>query len=145
MKASLYAIIATIIPLSAAAAVVQGSQDIQQLLNAAGYADVREIEFSDGLWEAEARTANARWQEVYIEPSSGAILRPTDSSLPLAEIAARLEAAGYRQIHDLERDGGIWEAEATNASGERVELRLASTDGRILHSEVDHNEMGQDD
>ncbi len=145
MKTSLFVIIATLIPLSISAAVVQGSQDIEKLLNAAGYADVREIEFSDGLWEADARTANARWQEVYIEPSSGAILRPTDSSLTLTEIAARLEAAGYRQVHDLERDGGIWEAEATNASGERVELRLASTDGRILHSEVDHNQMGHDD
>lgn len=108
-------------------------------LNAAGYTQVRDFEFSEGLWEAEVRSANTRWQELYIEPKIGEIFRNSDSSLTLIEIAARLESAGYRDVRDLGREGGIWEAEAIDSSGQRVELRLAGTDGRVLHSEIDHN------
>ena len=145
MKTRLYAIIAALIPLTAAAAVIQGSPDVQQILGAAGYTDVREIEFSDGLWEAEARGSDARWHELHIDPANGQIFSAKDSSLSLAQIAATLEKAGYREVHDLDREDGIWEADATDASGQRVELRLAGIDGRVLHSEIDHTGMDHDD
>lgn len=142
MKTKLYALIAAILPLTVAAAVIQGSPDVQQSLTAAGYTEVREIEFSDGLWEAEARGTNGRWQELHIDPATGQIFSAKDPALSLAEIAASLERAGYRDVRDLDREGGIWEAEATDAGGQRVDLRLAGSDGRLLHSETEH---GYDD
>lgn len=142
MKTKLYALIAAILPLTVAAAVIQGSPDVQHTVTAAGYTDVREIEFSDGLWEAEARSADSRWQELHIDPATGQIFSAKDPSLSVAEIATSLERAGYRDVGDLDREGGIWEAEATDATGQRVDLRLAGKDGRILHSETEH---GYDD
>lgn len=142
MKTKHYALFAMLVPLTIAAAAIQGGPDVQNSLTAAGYAEVREIEFSDGLWEAQARGEHGRWQELHIDPATGQIFSAKDPALSLAEIAASLERAGYRDIRDLDREGGIWEAEATDANGQRVDLRLAGRDGRVLHSEA---EYGYDD
>lgn len=126
-------------PLGASAAALSGSDGVRDTLELAGYTDIREIEFSSGLWEANVRAGDGRWQEVYIDPANGEIFSAGSGADPLgaAAIASGLEAAGYRQIRDLDREGGIWEAEAIDPQGQPVDLRLAGTDGRILHSEVD--------
>lgn len=133
------ALVLGLAPLGASAAALCGSDGVRDTLELAGYADVREIEFSSGLWEADVRTGDGRWQDVHIDPASGEIFSENSgaSLLGAAAIASGLEAAGYRQIRDLDREGGIWEAEAIDPQGQTVELRLAGTDGRILHSEVE--------
>ena len=57
--------------------------------------------------------------------------------LPAAEITAALTAAGYRDIHDLDLDDAVWEADATNAQGQRVELRLNAHTGKVLSEAID--------
>lgn len=42
--------------------------------------------------------------------------------LSIAQVAAKLEAAGYRQIEKIERESGGYEVRATNQSGERIKL-----------------------
>jgi hypothetical protein len=129
--------------LAAAAGAQSGSgDDIRARLEAAGYTEVREIEFDSGLWEAEVRRADGRRGEVALDPASGEIFDSADgrASLDAAAIAAALESAGYTAITDLDRDGALWDAEAVDAAGQRVELRASGHDGRVLHVEAEHDD-----
>lgn len=126
---------------AAGAAQTLSPQSIADTLRAAGYAEVREIEFEDGLWEAEVRRGNGYWGDVVVDPESGEIFDSL-STRPLLspeQAISKLEGAGYRDIHELERDGALWEADAVDASGQRVELRISGHDGRILHVQPDHD------
>ncbi len=130
---------AAISPLVVSAASLGGAADVQSTLAAAGYTDVSEVEFDDGLWEAEVRNSAGRWREVHIDPATGEVFDGTSAAnqLDLAGALAALERQGYSQVSDLERDGGTWSAEAIDPRGQRVELRLAGSDGRVLHSDVE--------
>ena len=47
----------------------------------------------------------------------------------------QLEAAGYSQIHDLEQDDGLWEADAIGPDQRRTRVAVDTTRGEIF----DHN------
>ncbi len=122
----------------AAQAVTPGaSADVAAQLARAGYSEIREIEYDDGLWEAEVRRANSRWGEVHVDPISGEVFdaQAPRAQLDAAALIAALEAQGYTAINDLDREGATWGAEAMGADGQRVELRASGYDGRVLHSE----------
>ena len=127
---------------AAGAAQAGGAADVTARLQAAGYAEVRDVEFDGGLWEAEVRRADGRWGEVALDEASGEIFDAKDGRavLDARAIAQALEAAGYTEIADLDRDGALWEAEARDAQGTRVELRLSGHDGRVLASDVEYDD-----
>ncbi len=135
----LAATLAALTPLAVLAADLRGSSDVAATLAAAGYAEVQEVEFDDGLWEAEVRRADGRWTEVHVDPATGEVFDDANAAgqLDLAGVLAALERQGYTQANDIDRDGGTWSAEAIDPRGQRVELRLAGTDGRVLHSDVE--------
>ena len=119
---------------------------VRERLVAAGYTQIEDLEFDDGVWEAEARNAAGQRVDLVIHPVTGVILLETpDGSgsapvgvLTAAQIRAALEAAGYTQIRDLEYDNdGYWEADARNAQGQRVELRIDPRTGAVLREERD--------
>jgi hypothetical protein len=60
------------------------------------------------------------------------------------EVIRTLESAGYTDVHDLEKDDGIYEAEATNASGQRVDLDIDPASGNVLREEPDHDDDDND-
>ncbi len=117
-------------------------QDVQSRLQAAGYSEIRDVEFDSGLWEAEVRRADGRWGEVAFDPASGEVFDAKDGRalIDARGVTDALEAAGYTEISDLDRDGALWEAEARDSSGTRVELRLSGYDGRVLHSDVEYDD-----
>jgi hypothetical protein len=121
---------------------VGGAADVTSKLQAAGYAEVRDVEFDGGVWEAEVKRADGRWGEVAMDAASGEIFdaKAGKPMLDARGVAEALEAAGYTQITDLDRDGGLWEAEALDKDGTRVELRLAGNDGRVLSSDVEYDD-----
>ena len=49
--------------------------NVVQLLQAAGYTRVRDLEFDDGRWEADAYNAAGQRVELYINASTGAVER----------------------------------------------------------------------
>jgi NADPH:quinone reductase-like Zn-dependent oxidoreductase len=117
----------------------RSSADVAAELKRAGFAEVREIEYDDGLWEAEVRRANGRWGEVHVDPISGEVFdaQAARARLDAAALVAALEAQGYTAINDLDREGATWGAEAVGADGQRIELRASGYDGRVLHSEAE--------
>lgn len=58
--------------------------------------------------------------------------------LSLAEILARLEKAGYRNIEKIEREHGNYEARATDTNGQRVKLYINPRTGEV----TDRRERG---
>lgn len=117
---------------------------VRQRLQAAGYRDIRDIEFDDGFWEAEARNAAGYAVDLVLHPTTVAVLAevfdgaaPSEASLSAQQIRAALEAAGYYGIRDLEYDDGMWEADATNAQGQRVELKIDPATGQVLREQLD--------
>src|SRR5690606_31683409 len=67
--------------------------DILQRVERAGYSDVRDLEFDDGLWEVKARDGDGRPVELLVDPDSGAIIDPRATpALGAEQIRGRLEA-----------------------------------------------------
>ncbi len=131
-------ILATLAPFALAQGAREPSAVTERLLGA-GYVEVREVEFDDGLWEAEVRRADGRWAEIAYDSANDDILDAADARplLTAQDIEARVLAAGYGAVRDIERDGAVFDVEAIAADGRAVELRLAAHDGRVLHEAPD--------
>jgi len=54
------------------------------------------------------------------------------ANLGKEDVKARLTAAGYSNVHDIELDDGVWKAEARDAQGAKVELRLDPGTGKVI-------------
>lgn len=129
-------------------------------LQTLGYAQVRDLEFDDGFWEAEVRkTAQSPKLELLLHPvtlqvihqsgndGTGGTTNPAPSTpnapstpsttLSAAQLIQSLQQGGYSRIHDVEFDDGIWEAEATNSQGQRVDLKLHPQTGAVLREKLD--------
>jgi len=124
---------------AAYAAPVTDAAAVRAALQSAGYAEVRDIDREEGYWEAEVRGADGRWHDVHVVAESGHVLDPAGggSWLTAQDVRSLLEQAGYSDVHDLDRDGGLWEVDATSPDGVHVDLVVAGDDGSIIASEPD--------
>lgn len=131
------------ISLAAAAGVASAQetmteQDVRAALTGEGYTHLDDVEFDDGLWKADARSADGNRLEVRIDPATGKIYPSTAvATLSAQDIHARLDAAGYTGVHDIEFDDGLWKAEAVDAQGHEVDLKLDPENGEVISSERD--------
>ena len=124
-----------------------GAAQVAAQLQAQGFAQLHELEFDDGFWEAEVRDANNRKTELVIHPVTLQVLHQSGNAsnnngttapmLSAPQITQLLQQAGYTRIHDLELDDGVWEADATNAKGFRVELKIHPETGAVLREKLD--------
>jgi uncharacterized membrane protein YkoI len=109
------------------------ASEVQARLEAQGYTNVNDVEFEDGVWTADARSADGNRVDVSIDPATGKIYPETGvARLGEADIKARLAAAGYAKVHDLEFEDGLWKAEADNAQGQKMELRVDPATGKVI-------------
>lgn len=117
----------------------EGPRQVMSLLRQAGYQNVRDIEFDDGLWEAEVRRSHGRWEEISVDPATGEIfdMRGQRKVMPMRPLLESLERQGYGDFTDIDRDAGVWNIEATDRQGRRMQLKVSGHDGRVLHSRFD--------
>lgn len=123
-----------------------GAAQVVAQLQAQGFAQLHDLEFDDGFWEAEVRDANNRKTELIIHPVTLQVLHQSGNAssnngtaapvLNATQITQLLQQAGYTRIHDLELDDGVWEADATNAKGLRVELKIHPETGAVLREKL---------
>ena len=111
---------------------------VREQLEAQGYTKVKDLEFKDGMWKADATSANGKRVDVRLDPRSGNVYpdKPV-SALGEADIRAQLSAAGYSGVHDVKLDDGLWKAKGTTAAGEKVKVRLDPTTGEVIALEKD--------
>jgi uncharacterized membrane protein YkoI len=113
-------------------------QDVRATLAAQGYTDINDIEFSDGVWEADAQSADGNHLEVRIDPRTGRVYPDEQvSRMSEADVRAQLAVAGYVTVHDLDYEDGIWNAEAEDAQGRDVELKIDPATGEVIGREKD--------
>jgi ABC-type transport system substrate-binding protein len=111
---------------------------VRELLGKAGYTRIDDLDFEDGMWETDATSADRKRVDVRVDPASGQIYAEAlVSQLSENDIKAKLTAAGYSKVHDVDFDDGLWKAEAERADGKNVEVHLAANDGSIIHVEND--------
>jgi uncharacterized membrane protein YkoI len=111
---------------------------VKTALEADGYTNINDIKFKDGAWKADARSADGNRVDVRVDAATGKIYPETQvANLSKADVEAKLAAAGYLKVHDLEFRNGVWEAEAENDSGTNVELRIDAATGDVIGKRED--------
>jgi len=99
----------------------------------AGYKEVKGLKFKDGVWRGKARGGNKQWVELAVGPVSGKVyVNDAPSRLNKDEVAAKLAAAGYQNVHDVEYEHGLWSADARTRSGSDIDLLVDPDDGSVV-------------
>lgn len=106
---------------------------IKGAIATAGYKEVKGLEFKDGVWRSKARGGNEKWVKLLVGPVNGKVY-PADapSRLNADEISAKLAAAGYQNIKDVEFEDGLWSAESKTSRGTDVNLLVDPDDGSVV-------------
>ena len=113
-------------------------QEVRASLTEQGYTKVNDVEFEDGVWKADARSADGNRMEVRIDPATGEIYPDTQvAQMSEADVRAQLAAAGYVNVHDVDYEDGIWNAEADDPEGKDVELKIDPATGKVIGTEKD--------
>jgi hypothetical protein len=111
---------------------------VRELLTREGFTRIDEPEFEDGMWETDATSADGNRVDVRVDPRTAKIFAEgMVSRLSAEDVKARLTAAGYSKVHDLDFDDGVWEADAERPDGKNVTIRVDPDNGRILGVEND--------
>ena len=112
--------------------------EVRAKLEAQGYTNINDVEFEDGVWKADARSADGQRVDLRIDPATGKVY-PEDAVAQLgeADVRAKLAAAGYSNIHDVEFDDGMWTADAEDADGRDLKLTMDPDTGKVVGEDRD--------
>jgi uncharacterized membrane protein YkoI len=119
---------------------------VETALRLAGYSEFRDIDLDEdeGLWEAEVMGEDGLWQDVHVVRATGEVLAVGTDEVALmdaAQVTDALTAAGYTDIRDMDLDEAVWEADARNANGAEVELKINARTGAIVHEQLEEEEL----
>jgi len=99
----------------------------------AGYKEVKDLKFKDGVWRSDARGGNKKWVKLAVGPVNGKVY-PADAPAKLNEneVKAQLATAGFQNVKDVKFADGLWAAEAKSRGGHDVNLLVDPTDGSVV-------------
>jgi hypothetical protein len=99
----------------------------------AGYKEVENLKFKDGVWRTKARGGNKQWVKLQVGPLTGRVY-PADapSKLNEDEVSAKLAGFSYQNVKHVKFDDGLWSADAKTPHGEDVALLADPADGSVV-------------
>lgn len=111
---------------------------VRAKLEAQGYTKINDIQFDDGTWTADARSADGNRVELRMDARTGEVF-PDElvGHLSKDDVKAQLAAAGWSNVHDIDWDDGVWKAEADDENGRDFEVRMDPKSGKIIGTEKD--------
>jgi len=122
--------------------------DVRALMANAGYTEVNDVKFKEGVWTADGRSADGNHVEVKVDAGGKIIPDQHVATISKDQIIIMAQQAGYKNVHDVDFEGGVWKVEADAADGTDVELKMDPDDGHILGSEADrvqnHDDTAED-
>ena len=92
------------------------------------------LALTGGLIGAGAAIAPAFAQSA--TPAAATTPAAQSNWLSIKDVLGKLEAAGYRDFREVERDKDKYEVKATDPQGQRVELDVDPVTGDVLKTEV---------
>jgi uncharacterized membrane protein YkoI len=111
---------------------------VKVTLEVQGYSRINDLKFKDGVWKADARSADGNRVDVRLDPRTGQVFPDEQvANLSEADVKAKLSAQGYTDIHDVSFRNGIWNAKADNANGVEMALRLDPATGDVIGADKD--------
>ncbi len=109
---------------------------VRTLLADKGYTRIGDLRFSRGLWRADATSADGNRVDLTLSADGQVVHADTQvATLGKDDIKAKLTAAGYSEVHDVDFKDGVWKAEAERENGKNVRIRVDADSGRILSVE----------
>jgi opacity protein-like surface antigen len=125
-------------PVTTEAASPMTETDVRAAMGAEGYTEINDVKFTEGVWTADAKSADGNHVEVKLDAATGKII-PDEHVAKISkdEVIVKVQAAGYTNVHDVDFEGGVWKVEANDSAGNDVELKVDPDNGRILGSEKD--------
>jgi hypothetical protein len=125
-------------PVTTEAASPMTETDVRAAMGAEGYTEINDVKFTEGVWTADAKSADGNHVEVKLDATTGKII-PDEHVAKISkdEVIVKVQAAGYTNVHDVDFEGGVWKVEANDSAGNDVELKVDPDNGRILGSEKD--------
>lgn len=96
------------------------------------------LALSGGLIGAGAAIVPAFAQNAPATTTPATATAPAAQSnwMSLKDVQTKLEAAGYTDFREIERDKNKYEVKATDPQGQRVELDVDPVTGEVLKTEV---------
>ncbi len=108
-------------------------QQIETKIADAGFKEVKGLQFKNGIWKADARGGDKKWVAVYVHPLTGKVFQEgRPSPLNQDDIKAKVTAAGYQNVKDVDFKNGLWRAEAQTGKGKDVDLLIDPDDGSVI-------------
>lgn len=108
--------------------------DVLQRLDQAGYNQIHNIEYKDGMYKVEAY--GSQGQQVTFDVNAKNMAIPTienkaKSYLTMLQVAHNVQRAGYSHIAQIEFDDKYYEITAYDANNKPVKLEVNSVTGEI--------------
>jgi hypothetical protein len=111
--------------------------DVRALMANQGYTEINDVEFKEGVWTADGKSADGNHVEVKVDNTGKVIADDNVATITKDQIIVLAQEAGYKNVHDVDFQGGVWKVEAEMANGTDVELKMDPNDGHIMGSESD--------
>ncbi len=108
--------------------------DVLQRLDQAGYSQIHNIQYKDGIYKVEAYGSQGQKIKFNVNPKNMAIPAIENKGKPyltMLQVARNLRGAGYSRIEKIEFDDKYYEIKAYDANNKQVALEVNSTTGVI--------------
>ena len=111
--------------------------DVRALMANQGYSEINDVKFKEGVWTADGKSADGNHVEIKVDNTGKIIPDTSVATITKDQIIIKAQEAGYKNVHDVQFEGGVWKVEAEMANGTDVELKMDPNDGHIMGSEAD--------